>query len=87
VVATPRVVRAVHLDEIVSAISRHAQADWGDLSPDEAIINNASLRLGERLLSSYKSAGGVRFWIVTEGDRSATTVLLPDELRPHELER
>jgi hypothetical protein len=65
-------------EEIADGIARHARADWGDLSNEDAAENELSLREGFRLLSAY-GKGDRRFWIITEADRSATTVLLPEE--------
>ncbi len=65
-------------EEIADAIVRHARGDWGDLSADDAAENELSLRKGFRLLSAY-GQGDHRFWVITEADRSATTVLLPED--------
>lgn len=51
----------------------------GDVSAEDRAENELSLREGFRLLSVYQTASGTRFWIITEADRSATTVLLPEE--------
>ncbi len=64
---------------IESPIARHAAGDWGDLSDEDRAENELSLRQGFRLLSAYHSAAGVKFWIITEADGLATTVLLPEE--------
>lgn len=65
--------------EIQAAICRHSQGDWGDVPPEDREENELSLREGFRLLSAYRTPGGTKFWIITEADRSATTVLLPEE--------
>jgi hypothetical protein len=62
--------------EVEKALRRHAAGDWGDLPPEDAEQNESGLKHGERLFSAY-GAGGNCFWIVTERDRSVTTVLLP----------
>jgi hypothetical protein len=64
--------------EIARGLDRHAAGDWGDLDPEDIAENELSLRDGFRLLSAY-GQGDRRFWIITEADRSATTVLLPDD--------
>ena len=79
IVATRGVLRAVIGADLSAALARHAQGDWGDLSPDDRAANDSALRHGDRLLSSYKSESGVKFWIITEADRSVTTFLLPEE--------
>jgi hypothetical protein len=65
-------------DEIADGIVRHARGDWGDISPEDAAENELALREGFRLLSAY-GRGERRYWVITEADRSATTILLPDD--------
>jgi len=60
------------------ALARHAAGEWGEVCPEDAAENELSLREGLRLLSVYR-AGDTKFWIITEADRSATTVLLPED--------
>jgi hypothetical protein len=60
-------------------LRRHLQGDWGDLPPEDARLNQAALRDGDRLLSAYQVNPDLKLWIITEADRSATTVLLPEE--------
>lgn len=79
VVATPGVMEATTDEERISALTRHHNGDWGEVSTDDWKTNDEALESGSRLLSSYKSANGVKFWIITEYDRSITTFLLPDE--------
>ena len=57
---------------------RHHTGDWGDLDPEDVEANRAALHYGSRLLSSY-DIGHQKLWIITEADRSTTTVLLPEE--------
>jgi len=78
-VATPGVLEVVTHDEIMSVLSRHLRGDWGDLDDDDKKANDDALVHGSRLLSAYLTADGTKFWIITEADRSATTVLLPSE--------
>ena len=79
VVATPGVLAAVPSEEITAALRRHAAGEWGTISPEDRRENELSLREGFRLLSAYETADGTKFWIITEADRSVTTVLLPEE--------
>ena len=65
--------------DIETALNRHAQGDWGDVCDEDRQANDAALSDGERLLSVYHARNGIKFWIITEADRSATTVLLPDD--------
>jgi hypothetical protein len=62
----------------MTALRRHACGDWGDLCPEDTLANEEALRDGDRLLSAY-GQGELRFWIITEADRSVTTVLLPED--------
>jgi len=59
-------------------LRRHESGDWGEVPPGDARENNVAAGSGFRVLSSYP-VGRNRIWIVTEADRSATTLLLPDE--------
>jgi len=66
-------------DDVQIALARHAAGDWGDVCPEDRHENELSLREGFRLLSVYQSKAGERFWVITEADRSVTTVLLPED--------
>lgn len=80
-VATPGALKALEKNGVVPMrlISRHLRGDWGDVPPDDAAANTDALRIGARLLSSYTLPDRARIWIITEADRSATTLLLPEE--------
>ena len=60
-------------------LSRHLRGDWGDLCPEDKAENELSLKHGFRLMSSYRISDGENLWIITEADRSVTTLLLPAE--------
>ena len=60
-------------------LSRHVRGDWGELDKEDRKENELSLKRGFRLLSSYRTNAGAMIWVITEADRSVTTVLLPDE--------
>lgn len=79
VVATPGVMEATTEQERISALTRHHNGDWGEVSAEDWQSNDEALEGGQRLLSSYANADGVKFWIITEYDRSVTTFLLPEE--------
>jgi hypothetical protein len=64
---------------ILDLLIRHVRGDWGDLAEDDRQQNELSVDAGLRLLSVYRLPGGGAVWIITEWDRSATTILLPDE--------
>ena len=80
VVATPGALKL--LSEIgedpFDYLARHATGDWGDLCAFDRRENEIALRDGLRVLSSYEVPAG-RVWIITEADRSVTTILLPEE--------
>ena len=76
---TPGVAADLPMREVHEALCRHAQGDWGDVGPEDWAANDQSVQDGSRMLSSYRTIGGIKFWIITEGDRSMTTVLLPEE--------
>jgi len=63
----------------IQFLRRHMSADWGEVSEEDARENDLSLREGFRLLSAYRTVKGQKLWIITEADRSATTILLPSE--------
>lgn len=65
--------------DVRNAIGRHMRGDWGIVCADDRYANDRALVHEGRLLSVYESSNGKKFWIITEWDRSATTVLLPDE--------
>ena len=79
VVATPNALATIPPDEVTKALGRHAACDWGECGPEDWQENELSLKEGFRLFSVYRSSKGVKFWIITEADRSATTVLLPED--------
>jgi hypothetical protein len=59
-------------------LARHATGDWGDLCAFDRRQNEIALREGLRIFSSYDTPAG-KIWIITEADRSVTTLLLPEE--------
>jgi hypothetical protein len=64
----------------IEFLRRHMSCDWGsELSEEDVQENELSLEEGFRLLSAYRTAKGQKLWIITEADRSATTILLPSE--------
>jgi len=65
--------------DVQQALRRHFAGDWGDCDPEDTAANEDALLQGDRLLSVYHTAEKVRFWVITEADRSATTVLLPGD--------
>lgn len=78
-VATHGVIERVSSEDIVLGLRRHLACDWGEVCEEDKELNDYAVKKGNRIHSAYLSKDGVRFWIITEADRSATTVLLPDE--------
>lgn len=78
-VATPNALNALSHVDIMCGVSRHLRGDWGELDREDSSANESALKHGGRLFSAYSSTNGVKFWIITECDRSATTVLLPED--------
>jgi hypothetical protein len=64
---------------IQDSLSQHVKGDWGDLSAKDKTENDFSLKNGFRVLSAYEKEGLPKIWIITEADRSATTILFPEE--------
>jgi hypothetical protein len=60
-------------------LKEHQQGNWGEVGEFDWKENDSSVRSGCRILSAYRTITDVRIWIITEADRSATTVLLPSE--------
>lgn len=79
IVITPAAVEVLTPAELHSALSRHSAGDWGNLDEHDIKENERSLASGGRLLSAYSALRGERFWIITEADRSVTTILLPSD--------
>lgn len=60
-------------------LARHVRGDWGDLDDTDKRENDLNVRAGLRILSAYHLSTGVKIWIITEADRSTTTILLSEE--------
>ena len=80
-VATPGALQALEQagQSPMEFLQRHAAGDWGEVDAHAKTENEYSLQHGFRLLSAYRLADGTKIWIITEADRSATTLLLPEE--------
>ncbi len=78
VVATPAAIMAIG-PAIDDSINRHQSGDWGEAGYVDCYANNQSLITGGRIHSVYMDSAGITFWIITEADRSLTTVLLPED--------
>ena len=80
VVATPGALEAFEESFYTACLDKHLDGDWGDaLSDEDKASNDSALENGERLLSAYLDPSGHKLWIITEWDRSVTTLLLPSD--------
>ena len=78
ILATPGVLDTISCEELLVGLGRHAHCDWGELSEEDKNENDFAVPRRLRIFSAYR-ASGVKYWIITEADRSATTLLLPEE--------
>ncbi len=81
IVATPGALEALRVNEQTASefLIRHVRGDWGCLCAEDKQANDEALADDLRILSAYRLNDGVRIWVITECDRSVTTVLLPEE--------
>ena len=81
VVATPGALAALVANETCPSalIARHLTGDWGTLDEEDILANNDAVANGERILSAYHLADNTKLYVITEWDRSATTILRPEE--------
>jgi len=67
------------MEDVLIALRRHHNGDWGDVCAEDGEANETALKIGGRLLSVYHDRKNVKFYIITEADRNTTTVLLPTD--------
>jgi hypothetical protein len=79
IVATPNALNNIPNEEILGALSCHISGDWGSMGSEDWNANERAINEGGRLFSVYHSRQGIKFWIITEADRSKTTILLPED--------
>ncbi len=81
VVATPGALEVLRKanQSAIGFLARHLRGDWGEVCKEDWSANDQAVENGTRLLSAYRTSKDERIWIITEADRSATTLLLPDE--------
>lgn len=78
-VSTRNALDTLHPEDVLASIARHHAGDWGDLCEEDRKANEQALARGGRLFSVYFDRRGFKFYIITEADRSVTTVLLPED--------
>jgi hypothetical protein len=76
---TPGIIEKVSQIELLDALVRHRTHDWGNVGPEDWAANDRAALQGGRILSTFDTDCGTRFWIITEADRRVTTALLPTE--------
>jgi len=81
ILATPGAINAMREagESPLRLLKRHVHGDWGDLHEDDQRANELAIRRDLRILSAYVLSTQERVWVITEADRSATTILLPEE--------
>ena len=81
IVGTPGAIEALNQagQDPLDLLTRHVTGDWGELDEEDRAENDFSVKNNLRILSAYTLQTGVKIWLITEADRSATTILLPDE--------
>ena len=79
IVATLGATHVASMEQIAAILQRHLQGDWGDLGDEDKRANEAALKHGDRLVSKYELTPDTTLLVITEWDRSATTVLCRDE--------
>ena len=79
IVTTANALAKLSQTDILTGIRRHQAGDWGDVTDEDREENELSLKEGFRLVSAYHAVNGVKFRIITEADRSSTTVLMPED--------
>lgn len=79
IVVTEGVQNRISEADQMLALNRHAYCDWGDVPEDDRTANENGLIYGERLFSIFRNPAGTVFWVITEAERTATTLLLPGE--------
>lgn len=78
-VITATAIRQLSNADVLAGLGRHVCGDWGDVGKEDWQANEQALKEGTRLLSVYHTAEGVKFYVITEWDRSLTTILLPSD--------
>ena len=66
--------------EVHAALGRYQSGDWGDMDEEDMVMNDMAVTSGEdRIFAAYNLSSGERVWIITEWDRSCSTILFPEE--------
>jgi hypothetical protein len=76
---TEGALNALENQDILTGITRHVRGDWGNMDARDRMVNERALIVGRQLLSIFNSEKGREFYVITEADRSSTTVMMPEE--------
>lgn len=79
VVITRGALNELSQEDISNALTRHVGGDWGEICKEDKAENELAIKEGFRIFSVYKTTQNVKFWVITEADRSVTTLLLPED--------
>lgn len=81
VVSTPGAIQALQQSNETAwnYLVRHLSCDYGEICQEDKEANDEAVKDGSRILSAYMLKNGEKIWVITEADRSVTTILLPDE--------
>ena len=79
VCATPAVLEVLSQERLLRLLARHLRGDWGDTCKNDQTANERAICNGDRIMSWYQLSGKTRVLIITEADRSATTIMLAEE--------
>ena len=79
IVATRALVELIPMEEVFKALDRHATGDWGNLPLADFKVNQKSITNNGRVMSRYLYRDELCFWVITEGDRSLTSVVLESD--------
>ena len=79
IVVTRAAVEALLPADMFSTLARHLHGDWGEVDQEDWEANEVALEERMRILSAFRTSTGNKFWIITEHDRSLTTILLPSD--------
>lgn len=86
IVISPAALKLLSAEDIQGAMEAHVCGQWGDLGREDCEENDRGVALGRRILSVYHTRAGLKFWIITEADRSVTNIYLREPHPDHEME-
>ncbi len=85
IVISPAALKLLSAQDIQGAMEAHVCGEWGDLGREDCEENDRGVALGRRILSVYHTRTGIKFWIITEDDRSVTNIFLREPQADHQM--